>query len=69
MNDPTILQGADPAHRSPLTIKALLLGDRLDTAGLERKDMIAATPFAFRMGPRAVSCLKESTGIPESPSF
>lgn len=33
----------------PLRIRALLLGDRLDTSGLERRDMIASTPFAFRV--------------------
>ena len=51
MSDQPPLQVTGAAHQSPLTIKALLLGDRLDTAGLERKDMIAATPFAFRIGP------------------
>ena len=51
MINPANVQSIDSAHRSPLPIKALLLGDRLNTAGLERKDMIAATPFAFRIGP------------------
>ena len=50
MSDPNTLQINGSIHQSPLTIKALLLGDRLDTSGLERKDMIAATPFAFRIG-------------------
>ena len=27
----------------------MLVGDRLDTSGLERRDMIASTPFAFRV--------------------
>lgn len=30
--------------------RALLLGDRIDTAGLERADMISATPLAFLAG-------------------
>jgi uncharacterized Rmd1/YagE family protein len=33
-----------------LTARALLVGDRIDTAGLERPDMIAASPLAFRVG-------------------
>jgi uncharacterized Rmd1/YagE family protein len=30
--------------------RALLLGDRIDTAGLERSDVISTTPLAFRVG-------------------
>jgi len=33
-----------------LTARALLLGDRIDTAGLERADMISANPLAFQAG-------------------
>ncbi len=33
-----------------VTARALLLGDRIDTAGLERSDMISATPLAFHAG-------------------
>ena len=33
-----------------LTARALLLGDRIDASGLERDDMISATPLAFRTG-------------------
>jgi uncharacterized Rmd1/YagE family protein len=45
----------DATHLAPLgttrvTARALLLGDRIDTAGLERSDMISATPLAFRAG-------------------
>jgi uncharacterized Rmd1/YagE family protein len=32
------------------TARALLLGDRIDTPGLERSDMISATPLAFHAG-------------------
>jgi len=32
-----------------VTVKALLLGDRIDTAGLERRDVISTTPLAFRI--------------------
>ncbi len=33
-----------------LTARALLLGERIDTTGLERSDVIATTPLAFRVG-------------------
>jgi len=33
-----------------LTVRVLLLGERLDTAGLERSDVISTTPLAFRVG-------------------
>ena len=33
-----------------MTVRALLLGDRIDTEGLERPDMLSATPLAFRLG-------------------
>ncbi len=34
-----------------IVARALLIGDRIDTSGLERGDMIATTPFALRLGP------------------
>lgn len=33
-----------------LTARALLLGERIDTVGLERSDVINAVPLAFRVG-------------------
>ena len=33
-----------------VTARALVLGERLDTAGLERSDLISSTPLAFRVG-------------------
>jgi uncharacterized Rmd1/YagE family protein len=33
-----------------VTARALLLGERLDTAGLERSDVISTVPLAFRVG-------------------
>ena len=33
-----------------LTARALLVGDRIDTSGLERNDLIATTPLAFHVG-------------------
>src|SRR5215468_11289398 len=33
-----------------LTARALLLSERIDTAGLERSDVISTAPLAFRVG-------------------
>jgi uncharacterized Rmd1/YagE family protein len=40
-----------------LTARALIVGDRIDTAGLERPDMIAASPLAFRVGANGMVAL------------
>lgn len=40
-----------------VTARALLLGERLDTSGLERNDMIASAPLAFRVGPAGFAAL------------
>jgi uncharacterized Rmd1/YagE family protein len=32
------------------TVRALLLGDRIDTSGLDRTDVLSTTPLAFRAG-------------------
>ena len=32
-----------------VTVRALLLGDRIETAGLERRGVISTTPLAFRI--------------------
>lgn len=34
----------------PLTARAVLLGERIDTAGLERRDALSTVPLAFRVG-------------------
>jgi uncharacterized Rmd1/YagE family protein len=49
MND---VQPATPAPttRLRLAARALLLGERVDTVGLERSDLISKTPLAFRVG-------------------
>src|SRR5215470_10598157 len=36
--------------RRQMTARALLLGERIDVAGLERSDVISTTPLAFRAG-------------------
>src|SRR5262245_48698655 len=38
------------ALKRQLTARALLLGERIDVAGLERSDLISTTPLAFRAG-------------------
>src|SRR5208283_935764 len=40
-----------------LTARALIVGERIDTAGLERPDMISALPLAFRVGTRGMVAL------------
>jgi uncharacterized Rmd1/YagE family protein len=37
-----------------VTARALLVGDRIDTAGLERSDVISTAPLSFRAGARGV---------------
>ena len=46
-----------PAPRVRLTARALLLGERIDTAGLERSDVISTTPLAFRIGAEGYAVL------------
>src|SRR6266478_5281671 len=46
MPDPVPL----PIPPTRYTARALLLGERIDTAGLERSDVISTTPLAFRVG-------------------
>lgn len=38
-----------------LTARAVLLGERIDTVGLERRDALSATPLAFRVGPAGMA--------------
>jgi len=38
----------DPVRR--ITVRALLLGDRIDAQGLERDDVLATMPLTFRVG-------------------
>src|SRR5688572_14350256 len=39
----------------PLTARAVLLGERIDTAGLERRDALSTTPLAFRVGEQGMA--------------
>src|ERR1700722_11461340 len=43
--------------RPRLTARALIVGERIDTAGLERPDMISSLPLAFRVGERGMPAL------------
>lgn len=49
MTDPNTTPIAAASKRQ-LTARALLLGERIDVAGLERSDVISTTPLAFRVG-------------------
>jgi len=40
-----------------VTVRALLLGDRIDTVGLERNDVLSTTPLAFRIGSEGYAVL------------
>lgn len=48
-------QSSTPTER--IVARAVLLGDRIDAAGLERADMIATVPFAIRLGPTKFAAL------------
>ena len=39
------------------TLRALLLGDRIETAGLERNDVLSTLPLAFRAGAKGIVAL------------
>src|SRR5471030_2141625 len=40
-----------------VTVRALLVGDRIETAGLERNDVLSTVPLAFRAGQNGVVAL------------
>ena len=40
-----------------ITVRALLLGDRIETAGLERSDVLSTLPLAFRAGEKGIVAL------------
>ena len=45
------------ARQHRITVRALLLGDRIETAGLERNDVLSTLPLAFRAGEKGVVAL------------
>lgn len=40
---------------SKVTVRAVLVGDRIDTAGLERSDTLSTLPLAFRAGANGIA--------------
>ena len=46
-----------PTPERRITVRALLLGDRIETVGLERKDVLSTVPLAFRAGEHGVVAL------------
>jgi len=44
-----------PAFGSKVTVRAILVGDRIDTAGLERSDTLSTLPLAFRAGANGIA--------------
>ena len=46
----TLSSAGAPRTGTRLTARALLIGDRLDIAGLERSDLLSANPLAFQAG-------------------
>jgi len=53
----TALSTATTTSKRQMTARALLLGERIDLAGLERSDLISATPLAFRAGQEGYAVL------------
>jgi uncharacterized Rmd1/YagE family protein len=45
------------ARERHITVRALLLGDRIETAGLERNDVLSKIPLAFRAGEHGIVAL------------
>lgn len=44
-----------PAFGAKVTLRAILVGDRIDTAGLERSDTLSTLPLAFRAGANGIA--------------
>ncbi len=59
MPDPVPL----PVQPMRCTARALLLGERIDTAGLERSDVISTSPLAFRVGSSGFAVLFRYGGV------
>lgn len=50
MDQPTGAANKLPALGKRVPVRAVLVGDRIDTVGLERRDALSTTPLAFRAG-------------------
>ena len=44
-----------PTFGAKVTVRAILVGDRIDTAGLERSDTLSTLPLAFRAGANGIA--------------
>ena len=44
-----------PVFDAKVTVRAILVGDRIDTAGLERSDTLSTLPLAFRAGTNGIA--------------
>lgn len=51
------LRSAGTTSSRQVTVRALLLGERIDLAGLERSDVISTIPLAFRVGQNGYAVL------------
>ena len=52
-----------PQKPKSMSVRALLLGHRIDTAGLERPDMINANPLAFHVGSGKVALYRFGVAV------
>ena len=52
-----VVATTDTETSNRVTARAILLGQRLDTAGLERSDMISGAPLAFSIGGKGFAAL------------
>src|SRR5580704_17579540 len=52
-----VMSNLPPTLERRITVRALLLGDRIETVGLERKDVLSTVPLAFRAGEHGVVAL------------
>jgi uncharacterized Rmd1/YagE family protein len=53
----SIMTDLRPTPMRPITARALLVGDRIVTTGLERQDVLSTVPLAFRVGENGVVAL------------
>src|SRR5580704_15852944 len=65
MADPLQMPSAAAPAPVRCTARAMLLGERIDTAGLERSDVISTSPLAFRVGAAGVVVLVGLSPIEE----
>ena len=57
---------ASPLVGSRTTARAFFVSERLNTSGLERGDVLATIPLAFRVNANGVAVLFRSCWLPET---